>query len=107
MRINTKQQTKGLYMKSDIKLSKVASLALSPLGETIDKELKEEGYGMFLTNQEHAKLIDKKIRTVDNYISKGHGCPDYVKLTNAKNAPVLFCRRLISKFLSEQIIQTV
>lgn len=93
-------------MKNNIHLSKVASIALSPLGETIDKELKESGYGVFMTKKDYAKVIEKNIRTVDNYVAKGYGCPDYIKLTNAKNAPVLFYRRLISKFLSEQITQT-
>lgn len=90
-------------MKNEIKLSEVSSLALSPTGESIEQDMKDEGYEIFINKKEYAKLTKKSIRSIDNYISQGYGCADYIKdEESGNNAPILFYRRVVAKYLSEQ-----
>jgi len=91
-------------MKSNIELSEVTCLVLSPLGESLEKDMRDEGYGILFSKKKYALLTDKSIRSIDNYIAIGYGCADYIKTEQGgKNTPVLFYRRVVAKYLSEQI----
>ncbi len=41
--------------------------------------------------------------TIDGYIAKGYGIPDYIKIGKAKNGKILFSLVNVAEFLSQTI----
>ena len=72
----------------------------------IYSELLSQGYGLMVDKKDYAKIVKSSTSSIDNYMSKGYGCPDYKKLGNAKNAKVLFSLIDIANYLASQTIRT-
>lgn len=63
-------------------------------------------YGLTIDKKQYAEIIGASVSTINNYISKGYGVPDYQKLGNAKNSKVLFTLRNVAKYLASQTVKT-
>ncbi len=94
-------------MKNSTNLSKAAINALqSDEAVTIYSELLSQGYSLLINKKEYAAITRCSTSSVDNFIKKGYGCPDYKKLGDAKNAKVLFSLIDISNYLASTTIKT-
>jgi len=94
-------------MKNSINLSKAVINALqSDEAVTIYSELLSQGYSLLINKKEYATITRCSTSSVDNFIKKGYGCPDYKKLGDAKNAKVLFSLIDISNYLASTTIKT-
>jgi lambda repressor-like predicted transcriptional regulator len=56
-----------------------------------------------LSKAEMAHEMGVSYSTIDNYIARGYGIPNYKKLGNAKNAKVIFNIVDAAKFLADTI----
>ena len=56
-----------------------------------------------LNKKDLSKEMDISVSTIDLYLSKGHGLPNYKKLGTAKNAKVVFNIIDVAEFLSQTI----
>lgn len=72
----------------------------------IYQDLKERYKKATLSKAEMAKELGISYSTIDSYISKGYGIPNYKKLGTAKNAKVVFNIIDVSEFLSKTIKTT-
>ncbi len=71
--------------------------------ELIYQDLKERYKKATLSKREMAHELGISYSTIDLYISKGYGIPNYKKLGTAKNAKVIFNIIDVSEFLSQTI----
>jgi len=71
--------------------------------ELILKDLQVRYKKSTLSKREMAKELGISYSTIDGYIAKGYGIPNYKKLGHAKNAKVVFNIIDVAKFLSETI----
>ena len=71
--------------------------------ELIYNDLKSRYKKSTLSKREMANELGISYSTIDGYIAKGYGIPDYKKLGKAKNAKVVFLITDVAKFLSETI----
>ena len=71
--------------------------------ELIYNDLKDRYGKATLSKTEMANELGISYSTIDGYISKGYGIPNYKKLGTAKNAKVVFNIIDISEFLSQTI----
>jgi len=55
----------------------------------IHEDLKSR-FGFNLTKKELSQVLKVSVSSINNYIVKGEGIPEYVKLGNSKNGTVLF-----------------
>lgn len=94
-------------MERKTKLSKVVAQALSTLeAQTLFDDLKAAGYGVHVNKKGYAEIVGCSTSSVDNYIAKGYGIPNYKKIGNAKNARVLFSLRDVAEYLAAQTVVT-
>lgn len=56
-----------------------------------------------LSKEELANELGISKYTIDSYISKGYGIPEYTKIGNTRNGKVLFPLISVAKFLSNTI----
>jgi len=56
-----------------------------------------------LSKREMANELGISYSTIDGYIAKGYGIPNYKKLGNAKNAKVIFNIVDVAEFLAQTI----
>lgn len=71
--------------------------------ELIYNDLKDRYGKATLSKSEMAKELGISYSTIDSYISKGYGIPNYKKLGMAKNAKVVFNIIDVAEFLSQTI----
>ncbi len=71
--------------------------------ELIYNDLKTRYKKSTLSKREMAHELGISYSTIDGYIAKGYGIPNYKKLGKAKNAKVVFNIIDVAKFLSETI----
>ncbi len=71
--------------------------------ELIYNDLKDRYKKSTLSKREMAHELGISYSTIDGYIAKGYGIPNYKKLGKAKNAKVVFNIIDVAKFLSETI----
>ena len=71
--------------------------------ELIYNDLKNRYKKSTLSKREMAHELGISYSTIDGYIAKGYGIPNYKKLGKAKNAKVVFNIIDVAKFLSETI----
>jgi len=69
----------------------------------IYNDLKDRYKKSTLSKREMAHELGISYSTIDGYIAKGYGIPNYKKLGKAKNAKVVFNIIDVAKFLSETI----
>jgi len=74
--------------------------------QQIYNDLKERYRRATLSKREMAIELGISYSTIDGYIAKGYGIPNYKKLGTAKNAKVVFSIIDVAEFLS-QTIETV
>ena len=68
------------------------------------KEYLSEKYNKAaLSKKECAGEIGISVSTIDTYISKNDGMPNYIKLGSSKNARIIFPIEEVAKFLSQTI----
>jgi len=72
--------------------------------EKIYKELRKKYKRMTISKNEMSSELGISNSTLDLYISKGIGLPNYKKLGTAKNAKVIFNLVDVAEFLSNTII---
>ena len=75
----------------------------NPQSELIYQDLKSRHKKATLNKKELANELGVSVSTVDLYISKGMGIPNYKKLGTAKNAKVVFNIIDLAEFLSNTI----
>ncbi len=91
-------------MSTKIKLSTSASQVLHcPEAEAIYGELREDGYSIFISKKAYSKIVHCSVSSVDNYIKKGYGIPNYKKMGKAKNSKVLFSLIDVANYLAKTI----
>jgi predicted transcriptional regulator len=78
----------------------------SPEAQIIFDDLRADGYGLFVSKKEYAKIVGCSTSAVDNYISQGFGIPDYRKIGHQRNARVMFALRDVAEYLAKQTIKT-
>ena len=66
-------------------------------------EYLKEKYGITLTKQQLADELNVSINTINSYIVKGTGIPEYIKIGTGKNGKVLFPIVNVVDFLSNTI----
>ena len=71
--------------------------------QLIYNDLKTRYKKSTLSKREMAHELGISYSTIDGYIAKGYGIPNYKKLGKAKNAKVVFNIIDVAKFLSETI----
>ena len=76
---------------------------MTDLQTQIYNDLKDRYGKATLSKAEMAKELGISYSTIDGYISKGYGIPNYKKLGTAKNAKVVFNIIDVSEFLSQTI----
>jgi len=69
----------------------------------IYNDLKDRYKKSTLSKREMAHELGISYSTIDGYIAKGYGIPNYKKLGKAKNAKVVFNIIDVANFLSETI----
>jgi predicted DNA-binding transcriptional regulator AlpA len=70
------------------------------------EELKSQGYPLFISKKQYAEITQASLSSIDNYMAKGYGVPEYKKLGEAKNAKVLFNLIDVANYLA-QTVKTV
>jgi len=60
-------------------------------------------YGQVLTKKNLANLLKMSVSSINNYIVKGEGIPEYVKVGNGKNGKVLFPVVNVVDYLSNTV----
>ena len=73
--------------------------------ELILKDLQTRYKKATISKREMANELGISYSTIDNYIAKGYGIPNYKKIGISKNGKILFNLIDVSEFLS-QTIQT-
>ena len=71
--------------------------------QSIYNDLKERYGKATLSKSEMAKELGVSYSTIDSYIAKGFGIPNYKKLGTAKNSKVVFNIIDVAEFLSQTI----
>ena len=71
--------------------------------DAIYQELKERYNKSFINKTELAHELSCSVSAINNYIVKGCGVPEYIKVGKAKNAPVLFPIASVASYLSHTI----
>jgi len=71
--------------------------------EKLYQELREHYKRMTISKSEMANELGISNSTLDLYISKGIGLPNYTKLGTAKNAKVIFNLLDVAEFLANTI----
>ena len=71
--------------------------------QLIYQDLKSRYKKSTLSKKEMANELGISYSTIDGYIAKGYGIPNYKKLGKAKNAKVVFNIIDVAKFLSDTI----
>ena len=75
----------------------------NPQTENVYQDLKSRYNKATLTKKEIANEFGVSISTIDLYIQKGLGVPNYKKLGTAKNAKVVFSIIDVAEYLSQTI----
>lgn len=75
----------------------------NPQTELVYQDLKSRYNKATLTKKELANEFTVSTSTIDLYISKGIGIPNYKKLGTAKNAKVIFNIVDVAEFLTQTI----
>ncbi len=75
----------------------------NPTAELIYQDLKSRYNKASINKKEIANELDVSTSTIDLYISKGVGIPNYKKLGTAKNAKVIFNIIDVAEYLSQTI----
>ena len=75
----------------------------NPQTELVYQDLKSRYNKATLTKKELANAFTVSTSTIDLYISKGIGIPNYKKLGTAKNAKVVFNIIDVAEYLSQTI----
>ncbi len=75
----------------------------NPQTQLIYQDLKSRYNKATLTKKELANEFTVSISTIDLYMSKSIGIPNYKKLGNAKNSKVVFNIIDVAEFLSQTI----
>lgn len=73
------------------------------INELILKDLQSRYSKSTLTKEEVAKELNISVSSINSYIVKGTGIPEYVKIGNSKNGKVLFSVISLSIYLSNTI----
>lgn len=60
-------------------------------------------YGYTLTKKELAKVLNVSVSSINNYIVKGEGIPEYTKVGTGKNGKVVFPVVNVVDYLSNTI----
>jgi len=71
--------------------------------ELIYQDLQTRYKKSTLSKREMATELGISYSTIDGYIAKGYGIPNYKKLGNAKNSKVVFTIIDVAEFLSQTI----
>lgn len=94
-------------MESNIKLSKaVEELLFDDEARAYYCELKADGYTLFISKKQYAKIAKCSVSKVDINIKNGYGLPNYKKMGTAKNAQVLFSLIDVANYFASQTVQT-
>ena len=76
---------------------------MNPKQELIYNDLQTRYKKSTLSKREMANELGISYSTIDGYLSKGYGIPNYKKLGTAKNAKVVFNIIDVAEFLSDTI----
>ena len=76
---------------------------MTPQQELIYHDLQTRYKKSTLSKREMANELGISYSTIDGYISKGYGIPNYKKLGIAKNSKVVFNIIDVAEFLSQTI----
>jgi len=76
---------------------------MNPQQTLIYDELKLKYNRATISKREMAHELNISYSTIDNYLAKGYGTPNYKKLGTAKNAKVVFNIIDVAEFLSQTI----
>lgn len=74
------------------------------INEIIYKELNEKYNKSTINKKELAEELGVSISSINQYIVKGYGIPEYKKFGSGKNAKVLFPIVCVAKYLSSVIL---
>lgn len=69
----------------------------------IEKDLSDRYKKSTLTKSELAKELNISVSSINNYIVKNEGIPEYIKVGNGKNGKVLFPIVNVVAYLSNTI----
>ena len=75
------------------------------MDEEILKDLQSRYQKATLTKKELANELNMGLSSINNYITKGFGIPDYIKLSDSKNSKVVFSLISITEYLSSHTVK--
>lgn len=61
-------------------------------------------FGYTLTKKELAQVLKISVSSINNYIVKGEGIPEYTKVGTGKNGKVLFPVVAVANYLSNTVL---
>ena len=70
--------------------------------QTIHKDLSTK-YGETLTKRELSEVLKVSVSSINNYIVKGEGIPEYIKMGTSRNSKVLFPVVNVVDYLSNTV----
>jgi len=76
---------------------------MTPQQEQIYNDLKSRYKRSTISKREMANELGISYSTIDGYIARGYGIPNYKKLGKAKNAKVVFNLIDVADFLAQTI----
>jgi len=71
--------------------------------QTIHEDLKQKYNKLTLTKKELANELNVSVSSINSYIVKGTGIPEYIKIGTGKNGKVLFPLTSVVSFLSNTV----
>jgi len=78
-------------------------IANNYISEAIVTDLKERYNKLTLTKKELALELNVSVSSLNHYIKKGYGIPEYTKIGEAANGKVLFPLICVAEYLSNTI----
>lgn len=74
--------------------------------EALYQELKNDGYGTFISKKEYARIANCSQGTVNNYIAKGYGIPNYQKVGANSQSRIMFRLKDVAEYLTQITVRT-
>lgn len=73
------------------------------INQSVIEDLKNRYNKITLTKKELAQELNVSVSSINNYIVKGYGIPEYTKIGAANNGTVLFPIICVAEYLSNTI----
>lgn len=81
----------------------ISKVQISKDAKNILEYLLQDYKTLIVSKQELAKILHVSESTIDNYIARNHGIPQYKKLGESKNSKIIFNLIDVAEFLAQKV----